>query len=82
MATLEEFKKWLDQFPPDTIIEVAVQETSRRYESYGPVSFKEFKIQNDKWGDGFEFVDFRNSEFVKPGNPEFGKCFLRLGEEN
>ena len=44
MATLKEFKEWLEQFPEDTIVQVAIQEESSQWEAYGPVRFKEFQI--------------------------------------
>jgi hypothetical protein len=80
MATLKEFKEWLEQFPEDTIVEVAMQEAASGWEAWGPVRFKEFKIPTEKWGDGFEFNDFRNNQFTTPDQPHFGKCFLQLGE--
>lgn len=82
MATLKEFKQWLDQFPDDTIVQVSIQEHATGWESYGPVKFKDFEIPVDKWGKGFEFNDFRNNPFTKPDQPHFGKCFLELGEAN
>jgi hypothetical protein len=80
MATIKEFKKWLEQFPEDTIVEVAIQESPSGWESCGPVRFQEFEIPTEMWGDGFDFLDFRNSKFSKPDDPYFGKCFLELGE--
>ena len=44
MATLKEFKEWLERFPEDTIVQVAIQEESSQWEAYGPVRFKEFQI--------------------------------------
>ena len=82
MATLKEFKQWLEQFPEDTIVRVAIQENATHWESYGPVQFKEFNIPTDTWGQGFEFIDFRDNQFVRPDQPHFGKCFLDLGEQN
>jgi len=80
MATLKEFKEWLERFPEDTIVEVAIQEAARGLETWGPVRFKEFQIPFYEEGDGFEFYDFRNNPYVKPNQSHFGKCFLCLGE--
>jgi hypothetical protein len=80
MATLKEFKKWLEQFPEDTIVQVAMQESPSGWESWGPVRFKDFQIPTNEWGDGFEFFDFRNNQFTKPDSPHFRKCILELGE--
>lgn len=82
MATLKEFKKWLEQFPEDAIVQVAIQEKPSSWESYGPVRFKDFQIPNKDYGDGFEFTDFRDNQFTNPDSPHFGKCFLELGEAN
>ena len=80
MATLKEFKEWLEQFPEDTIVQVAVQDKPSGWESWGQVRFRDFNIPTDSWGDGFEFQDFENNQFVKPGDTFFGKRFLQLGE--
>ena len=80
MATLKEFKKWLEQFPEDTIVRVAVQQGPSALESHGPVKFEDFQIPTEEWGDGFEFSDFRNNRFTSPNSPWFGKCLLELGE--
>jgi hypothetical protein len=32
--------------------------------------------------DGWEFIDFRNNQYVKEDDEHFAKCFLRLGESS
>lgn len=80
MVTIKEFKEWLGRFPEDTIIEVGIQEPHRNYESYGAVNFQALKLSDCDFGDGWEFVDFRNNKFVTESSPSFGKCYLKLGE--
>ncbi len=80
MATVKEFKEWLNKFPDETIIEVGFQERGSQYESYGCVHFKELIPTDNLTGDGWEFMDLRGNPFVKPTEEYFDKCFLRLGE--
>lgn len=78
MATLKEFKEWLERFPEDTIVQVPI----RGWENNGSVNFIDFQIPTEEYGNGFEFIDFRNNPYVTPDQPFFGKCFLELGESN
>ena len=79
MTTVKEFKEWLNRFPDDTVVEVGVQKPGGNYESYGPVDFVSPELTDDS-GDGWEFFDFRNNQFVKESDVRFGKCYLQLGE--
>ena len=81
-VTIEEFKKWLDKFPTETIVEVAFQQEPTGCESYGNITFKSPKLKsnNSEDGEGWGFIDFRNNEYVKKDSPNYGKCFLLLGE--
>jgi len=81
MTTIKEFKEWLDRFPEDTIVEVAIQEESHDYDPYGAVSFKSPNLEDSDWGMGWEFTDFRNNQYIKKGSPRFGKCVLAIGEK-
>lgn len=81
MTTIKEFKEWLDRFPEDTIVEVAIQSESRGYESYGSVEFKSPNLNDSDWGTGWAFSDFRSNKFVKENAAHFGKCYLSLGEK-
>ena len=38
---IKEFIKWLDQFPDDTEVEVAVQRKASEWQAYGEVMFEE-----------------------------------------
>ena len=80
MATIKEFKEWLNRFPEDTIIEVGIQGRAGNYEAYGAVNFDTLKLEDSDCGPGWEFSDFRNNQFVKEDAPYFGKCYLKLGE--
>ena len=80
MTTIKEFKEWLNRFPDETIIEIAIQQRSCNYESYGPIQFKAIDFDDSDMGEGWEFNDFRNNKFIKPDSFYFGKCTLELGE--
>ena len=82
MTTVKEFKKWLNRFPDNTEIEIAVQEESSMYQSYGPVSFVALDLEDNDNGNGWEFMDFRNNQFVKETEPHYKKVYLRIGESN
>lgn len=82
MATIKEFKEWLNRFPDDTTIEVAFQQRPRNYESYGPIEFKTIQLTESDYGDGWEFYDFRNNKYVTENHPLFNKCILTLGEQD
>jgi hypothetical protein len=82
MATIKEFKEWLNRFPDDTIIEVGMQGRAGNYEAYGAVNFETLKLEDNDYGDGWEFTDFRTNQFVKKDAPYFGKCYLKLGESS
>jgi len=80
MATIKEFKKWLDRFPEETIIEVGFQQKAGNYESYGAVEFETLDLKDADSGDGWDFKDFRNNRFVESSDEMYGKCFLTLGD--
>jgi len=78
MATIKEFKKWLDRFPDDTIVEFGIQQRGTGYESYGPVEFQTANLNDRNYGDGWDFLDFRK---IKTSD-HFGKSYLQIGEAN
>jgi len=80
MTTRKDLQEWLNRFPEDTIIEIAIQEEPFAYSSYGAVKFVTPNLNNEDIGSGWEFMDFRNNEFVKPNEEHFKKCYLRIGE--
>jgi hypothetical protein len=80
MATIKEFKEWLNRFPEETIIEIGFQQRAGNYESYGAVEFNEMKLEDSDCGDGWEFTDFRNNKFVDEDAAHYGKCYLTIGE--
>lgn len=82
MATIKELKEWLNRFPEDTIVEFGIQQKSGNYEAYGAVHFVTPTLEDNDIGDGWEFTDMRNNQFVKEDATYFGKCFLRLGESS
>jgi hypothetical protein len=80
VTTRKDLQEWLNRFPEDTIIEFGIQQEAVAYQSYGSVEFETPKLEDSDIGDGWEFIDFRNNKFVKPGSKHFGKCYLRIGE--
>jgi len=80
MATRKDLQEWLNRFPEDTIIEFGIQQQAGAYESYGSVEFKTPILNDYDDGDGWEFSDFRNNQFVEPDSDHFGKCYLKIGE--
>lgn len=81
MTTVKRFKEWLNRFPDDTIINVIKQEPASMYQSYGECVFEDIKLVNSDIGDGWEFIDFTNNQFVKEGDMRHGMRYLRLGEK-
>jgi len=86
-VTIKEFRKWLEQFPDETIVEVVRQEPPVGYNSYGltytespNISNKEIFDYSDISNDGWTFNDYRNNTCVKEGDKRFGKTYLLLGE--
>jgi len=80
MTTRKDLQEWLNRFPEDTIIEFGIQQEAGGYQSYGSVEFETPILEDSDIGDGWEFSDFRNNQFVKPDAKHFGKCYLRIGE--
>lgn len=81
-VTRKQFQEWLNQFPEDTLIEVAIQEQARGYESYGSVGFYPPKIDGPEYASesGWEFTDYRRFEKWDKNSEYFGRCCLQLGE--
>lgn len=82
MATVKEFKEWLNRFPDETIVFVAFQERSTGWESYGPVTLKTLELKDSDWGDGWDYTDWTKNQFVKEGDKHFGEKHLDLGEKD
>jgi len=80
MVTVAEFRKWLEQFPDDAEVLVAVQQEASGYQSFGEIKFEEPELDKAHLGKGWEYVDFKGNQFVKPDAPHFGKRFLYIGE--
>jgi hypothetical protein len=80
MTTRKNLQAWLNRFPEDTIIEFGIQQEAGPFESYGSIAFDTPKLEDKDIGDGWEFIDFRNNQFVKPDAEHFSKCYLKIGE--
>ncbi len=80
MATVVQFRKWLEQFPDDTEVFVAMQNEPTAYQSYGSVRFDEPELKPGETGHGWDFTDFAGNQFAKPTDWFFGKKILNIGE--
>lgn len=72
----KQFQEWLDQFPEETIIEVAVQQSAPSYFPYGEVKFEIF---SDDPYVTYEYTDFTNNKFAKETDEYYGRKYLQLG---
>lgn len=86
MATIKELKEWLNQFPDDTEVLFAKQQSPPAWESYGCVEFVEPDLtlltENYGYGDNWELTDFTGNQFVKEESPDFNKKYLRIGSKD
>lgn len=82
MTTVKDLKGWLNRFPDDTVVEFAIQQKPHSYESYGDIEFESPKLNDNDFGDGWEFFDFRGNQFVESDSDHYNKCFLRIGERS
>ena len=80
MVTVADFRKWLEQFPDDAEVLVAVQQEASGYQSFGEVKFEEPELIGRNIGKGWEYIDFNGNPFTKPDAPHFGRKFLHIGE--
>lgn len=81
MTTRKELQEWLNRFPEDTLIEVAIQKEPHGYDNFGQVIFEPMVLTDSDEGNGWEFTDFSKNEFVKPDKYYYGKCILIFGED-
>ena len=79
MATVKKLKEWLNRFPDDTIVQVGVQESPSGYESWGPLTFVEMKLEDSDYGEGWEFTDYSKETFKDLKC--YGQKILFLGEK-
>ena len=68
MTRRKDLQECLDRFPEDTCVEFAIQQEAAAYQSYGTVEFQTPELEDNDLGDGWEFIDFRNNDFVNPGS--------------
>ena len=80
MTTRKEFQEWLNRFPEDTIIQVAIQSRPYGYDSNGPVGFESPKLEDSDYGKGWGFTDFSKNNMIKKESEYYGKKYLELGE--
>jgi hypothetical protein len=59
-----------------------LQEWLNRFPEDTIIEFGIQQLEDSDVGDGWEFTDFRNNKFVKPDAEHFGKCYLRIGEQD
>lgn len=46
----------------------------------GPVHFIEIELEDSDFGNGWEYIDFKNNKFVDLDASYYGKRYLTLGE--
>ena len=80
MATIKEFKEWLNRFPDDTIVLLAFQQKSYSWAHFGPIDFITPTLKDLDYGEGWSYTDFTDNPFVKETDSHFQKKFLELGE--
>ena len=56
-TSVKELKEWLEQFPDDTEVRVAIQQESRGYEGYGHIEFESpiLTFGSSEIGEGWEY---------------------------
>jgi hypothetical protein len=73
---IKDFIKFLEKFPEDVVVEVAVQKEPHTYQSYGQVDLEHFVEEDwDHWG----YVDFTGNKFVTKESPYYNLRILELG---
>lgn len=77
MTTVAQLIEFLQTFPQDAEIDV-MAERQGTYSCY--TEFEPLQIP-DEWGysDNLEVFDFRDNQFVKEGDPRFGKVYVSFG---
>ena len=81
MKTVKDLKKWLEQFPEETVVYFAKQNSPIGWESWGDVKFVEPDLDlvkdNYGYGNSWEFSDLTESKWHK----EKEKFHLYLGSK-
>lgn len=80
MTTRKELQEWLNRFPEDTLIEVAIQKEPHGCDSHGQVIFEPLILEDSDNGHGWDFTDYSKNGFVKPDRYYYGKGILYIGE--
>lgn len=75
MTTVKELAKWLERFPEDTIVQVA------KCKHYKGIEFADINLEGTDFGEGWEFFDFNNYQWIKKDHPLYGKKYLYLGDK-
>ena len=73
--TVRDLKKWLNNFPNNAIVEIAIQEDC------GEVEFKEIELENKEIGEGWEYIDFTNNPWIEKCDKRYNKKILKFGEK-
>lgn len=72
-----DFRKWLEQFPDDTIIECVCRYDTGSWNGCDSVETFEFDPEDtDMW----YYVDFINNPHVTPQHKYYNKKYLLIGE--
>lgn len=79
MTTIKEFKKFLEQFPEDTEVEVLISKDGRGWDA--GKSVYEVPFDGEEYST-WSYVYFHGNQFVKPNNPCYNKKILTIGSQN
>lgn len=75
---VKDFIAWLQTQDQEAIVEIVNHRSGGSYyEQGGTASWDDF--DKDKQWEHWEYVDFRDNQFVKPHADYFGKRYLRIG---
>jgi|LakMenEpi03Aug12_release.lakeMendotaPanAssembly.Ray.scaffolds.fasta_scaffold670427_2 hypothetical protein len=79
MTTVAQLIEYLQTLPQDAEVDV-LKEVSANWSTW--TEFTSLEIP-DKYGcsDNLEVYDYRDNQFVKEGDPRFGKVYVSFGEK-
>ena len=80
-----EFIEWLQTQDQEAVVEVLYHTSGTGYyDQGGNVTTQDFDPTDLMWGcsKSFDYVDFRNNQFVKEDHPYYNKRILQLGTKD
>ena len=77
MTTVAQLIEFLQTLPQDAEVDVMAE---RRGQWWTYTEFEELQIPDEHGNsDNLEVYDFRDNQFVKEGDPRFGRVFVSFG---